>query len=189
MSLAIRKNAEEMCEREHGVKVENLSIEQQLQLAAASFGGTLESKLTAAAVAAVVARMVQLDEADQRDLFECVKDLATIKTREDAEDTMKTILEILEPQVPGTCTVPADSLDEVHSRQTHDSWLVWISQKLKSLREERDLTQEELAKLAGLPQSHISRLEGGRHSPSMKTLQKLAKALDVEVGALTLLNT
>src|SRR5207244_2882883 len=133
--------------------------------AAANFGGTLESKLTAAAMATIVARMVSLDDADQADLFSCIRDLSTIKGREDAEDTMKTILEILEPRLGDTSLVNGEALDQARPRQTHESWLVWISQKLKSLREERGLTQHELAEKARLPQSHISRLEGGRHSP------------------------
>lgn len=173
---------------EHMETVASLSIEQQLQLAAANFGDTLESKLAAAALATLVARMVKLDEADQRALFVCVKDLSTIKGREDAEDTMKTILEILEPRPEGGILVSSDELDKAHPRQCHESWLVWISQQLKSLREERRMTQEELAERSGLPQSHISRLEAGRHSPSMKTLKKLAGALGVDVNSLTLLS-
>ena len=173
---------------EHMETVASLSIEQQLQLAAANFGGTLESKLTAAALATLVARMVKLDDEDQRDLFACVKDLSTNKGREDAEDTMKTILEILEPRLVDASVMDSDDLDRLHPRQCHESWLVWISQKLKQLREDRGLTQVELAKAADLPQSHISRLEAGRHSPSMKTLNKLASALGIDVGMLTLLS-
>jgi DNA-binding XRE family transcriptional regulator len=185
MSLATPK--EPAATNEHMETVANLSIEQQLQLAAANVGGTLESKLTAAAMATIVARMVSLDEADQADLFACIKDLSTIKGREDAEDTMKTILEILEPRTEEMPLIDGRVLDDENPRQAHDSWLIWISQKLKALREERDLTQTQLADLAGLPQSHISRLEAGRHSPSMKTLKKLADALKVEIGSLNLL--
>lgn len=187
MPVIMKKRVED-CEHvpdcEHVVK--KLSIEQQLQLAAANFSGTLESQLTATAVAAVIARMVQLDEADQRDLFECVKDLGSIETREDAQDTMKTILEILEPKVVESSCLERGMAKTAPSRQTHESWLVWISQQLKRLREDKGLTQEQLAQAAGLPQSHISRLEAGKHSPSNKTLNRLAKALGIDVGSLTL---
>ena len=185
--LAITNTPEEI--KEQVPHVEKLSIEQQLQLASANIRGTLESSLTAAAVATVGARMVQLDPDDQRDLFDCVKDLSTIKSREDAEETMKTILEILEPKGKGSNSLKDSLVEAVPSRQKHESWLIWISQKLRSLREDRGLTQEELANMAGLPQSHISRLEAGRHSPSMKTLQKLASALKVDVNSLSLLST
>jgi DNA-binding XRE family transcriptional regulator len=174
--------------REQITHVENLSIEQQLQLAAANVGGTLESKLAAAAVATVIARMVQLDEQDQKDLWECVKDLGSLKTRQDVDDAMKTIIEILEPTDKSSLAMSSSALDDLHPRQTHESWLVWISEKLRTLRKQQNLTQGELAERAGLPQSHISRLERGVHSPSMKTLKKLANALQVDVGKLALLS-
>lgn len=39
--------------------------------------------------------------------------------------------------------------------------MVWISKKVRDLRNERGLTQKALAELGGLRQSHISRLEAG----------------------------
>ena len=56
--------------------------------------------------------------------------------------------------------------------------------KLKRLRTERQLTQEGLAKKAGLTQVHIARLEAGNHDPTLGTLQRLARALKVKVGEL-----
>jgi transcriptional regulator with XRE-family HTH domain len=58
----------------------------------------------------------------------------------------------------------------------------WIAKRIKEIRKERHITQAELAGTSGLPQSHISRLEAGLHSPSFKTVEKIAKALGVEVG-------
>ena len=46
------------------------------------------------------------------------------------------------------------------------------------------VTQEQLAAKAGLPQSHISRLEGAKHSPSRATLEKIAAALEVPLSCL-----
>ena len=171
--------------------VQKLSVEQQLQLAVSNFGGSMEARLAGAAIATVVARMVQLTEEDQNDLFACVQDLGTIKGPEDASETMKTILEILEPTCESACPVSAEELlgdipDEEEAREKHESWLVWISEKLRTLRTEKGLTQEKLAELSGLPQSHISRLEGGKHSPSNQTLAKIAAALEVDPGDLSL---
>jgi len=56
--------------------------------------------------------------------------------------------------------------------------------KLKKYREDRGLTQEALAKKAGLSRAYIARLEIGRHNPTLSTLEKLAKALKVKVGKL-----
>jgi DNA-binding XRE family transcriptional regulator len=63
-------------------------------------------------------------------------------------------------------------------------WLSYISEKIRSARASAGLTQEELANKSGLPQSHISRLENGVHSPSNKTLEKIAEALGISLGNL-----
>lgn len=39
------------------------------------------------------------------------------------------------------------------------------------------LTQQALAKLAGLRQETLSRLESGRHSPTVRTVEKIDRAL------------
>jgi transcriptional regulator with XRE-family HTH domain len=46
------------------------------------------------------------------------------------------------------------------------------------------MTQVELAQRSSLPQSHISRLEAGKHSPTQTTLEKLAQALDANLSDL-----
>ncbi|MGO9991330.1 MAG: helix-turn-helix domain-containing protein [Steroidobacteraceae bacterium] len=57
-----------------------------------------------------------------------------------------------------------------------------IATQLKVLREQRKLTQEELANLAGMKQERISVLENVNYSSwSINTLRKLAKALDVRL--------
>jgi transcriptional regulator with XRE-family HTH domain len=60
-----------------------------------------------------------------------------------------------------------------------------LSTMLRELREERKLTQEELAKRAQITRSHLSLLElGRRKNPSLNVLKRLAAALDVPVGEL-----
>lgn len=55
----------------------------------------------------------------------------------------------------------------------------------KSLIEQRlkkKMTQEEVAKKAGMPQSTISRIEGLTHGlPKLSTLKKIANALDAQI--------
>jgi transcriptional regulator with XRE-family HTH domain len=50
---------------------------------------------------------------------------------------------------------------------------------LKQLREERDITQEELAFDAGITASALSRIERGLNSPGWMTLKRVLEALDV----------
>lgn len=55
---------------------------------------------------------------------------------------------------------------------------------MRRLREERGLTQEKLAELAELDRSFLSQIESGQRAVSIITLDKLAKALEVEPAAL-----
>jgi transcriptional regulator with XRE-family HTH domain len=56
--------------------------------------------------------------------------------------------------------------------------------RLKQLRASRGITQEALAKKAGLSRVYLARLETGKQDPTLGTLTKLAKALKVKVGRL-----
>ena len=49
------------------------------------------------------------------------------------------------------------------------------------LRQRAGLTQELLARQAGVDRSMISRYETGRRSPRLDTLQRLAEAVDLEI--------
>ena len=44
-------------------------------------------------------------------------------------------------------------------------------------REEKDLTQKQLAEATGITQADISRLENGTGNPSIRTLKRLAEGL------------
>ena len=55
---------------------------------------------------------------------------------------------------------------------------------LARLREAKGLSQAALARKAKLAHEHVSRLEAGRHWPTLPVLQRLAKALGVPVTAL-----
>ncbi len=138
--------------------------------------------MTGAAIAVTISRIMQLNKKAQEALWECVRDFSTIKTQEDAIETSETILEILDPMDSDPKLL---SLDEWKDKEKPDhSWLAYVSQHIRSLREGKKLSQTQLAALSGLPQSHISRLERGVHSPSHKTLKKLAEALEVDVSQL-----
>ena len=52
-----------------------------------------------------------------------------------------------------------------------------ISENVKRLRKVKELTQWELAKLAGVSQATVSRIEDGGRVPRVAIIQKLAKAL------------
>lgn len=57
-------------------------------------------------------------------------------------------------------------------------------ERLKSTRELRELTQAELARLAGLPSTTVSHFENGSRKPSFDNLKRLTKALAVSTDYL-----
>ena len=54
-------------------------------------------------------------------------------------------------------------------------------QKFRQLRESRGMTTRGLARDAGVSTETINAIEHGRRQPTVTTLDKLARALDVEV--------
>ncbi|NIP66694.1 CBS domain-containing protein, partial [Candidatus Bathyarchaeota archaeon] len=48
---------------------------------------------------------------------------------------------------------------------------------LKRLRDEAELTQRELAELAGISQAHVAKIENGRVDPRLSTVNKILQVL------------
>ena len=104
-------------------------------------------------------------------------------TPEEQLEIFETAREILFPELVGQVHMGrAGSIkqtpEKLQKRIDH------VGRRIAKIRKDKKLTQQQLAKRSGLPQSHISRLEGGVHSPALKSLQKIARALEVDVGDL-----
>lgn len=56
---------------------------------------------------------------------------------------------------------------------------MFLNKRMKRLRKSKNLTQKELATLAGVSQGFISSCEKGKQMPSLKTLDRIAKVLEV----------
>ena len=54
---------------------------------------------------------------------------------------------------------------------------VSIARKIMEQRRALGISQQELARLSGLRQETISRLESGKHSPTIRTVDKIDQAL------------
>ncbi len=59
-----------------------------------------------------------------------------------------------------------------------------LGQKIKYFRKAKKLTQEQLAELVGMEPNSISIIESGRNFPTLNSLEKIAKALDIELNIL-----
>ena len=54
---------------------------------------------------------------------------------------------------------------------------VSVARSIVTERKALGLTQQSLAKLAGVRQETLSRLESGKHSPTVRTVEKIDRAL------------
>ena len=122
------------------------------------------------AVAVILDRVRHLSKEDRDDLLELVQLLGS-PDEEERQAAGQACLEILDQKKVRVIDFPLEG-DPTRIQK----WLAWISGRLKQAREDANLTQEALASSTGLPQSHISRLENGVHSPSSATLEKIANA-------------
>ncbi len=57
----------------------------------------------------------------------------------------------------------------------------WLAKNLKRYRSLKNLSQRQLAELAGLADSTVGELERGTKNPSLETLTLLANVLDIPV--------
>lgn len=57
-----------------------------------------------------------------------------------------------------------------------------VSSELAEYRDKMDLTQEQLAEMVGISQSHYAKLENGQRLPSLKVLYALSQVFGVKMG-------
>ncbi|HEV7310764.1 helix-turn-helix transcriptional regulator [Ensifer sp.] len=59
-----------------------------------------------------------------------------------------------------------------------------VALNLRRLRVARQISQDDLALAAGIERSYACHLERGAKNPTIVTLQKLAQAVECEIGSL-----
>lgn len=60
-----------------------------------------------------------------------------------------------------------------------------LGSRIKSLRDARHFTQEQIAKQLGISRQKYARIENGINSITLETLSKIADILEVSVGDIT----
>jgi len=73
-----------------------------------------------------------------------------------------------------------------HSQMINEDRSMEIGDKIKSLRKQHKMTQEELAKKMGTTQPMQNHWENGFRTPSLKTLKKVAKIFNVSLDVLAM---
>lgn len=61
---------------------------------------------------------------------------------------------------------------------------ILIGKKIKTIRESKGLTQQNLADLCDFEKSNVSRIESGRTNITIKNLYKISKALNLKLQEL-----
>lgn len=61
---------------------------------------------------------------------------------------------------------------------------VKLGRNLKRIRTKKDISQGDIAKELGVDRGFISTIENGKTNPTLATISKLAKALEVPVDTL-----
>ncbi len=61
---------------------------------------------------------------------------------------------------------------------------IQVATAVRDLRHVRNLSQRQLAARMGVPRTYISKIENGKAMPTLSSLDRLAKALEVDISAL-----
>jgi len=139
-----------------------------------------EAALTMA-VGITVQRISSLPRADRKELLKLVKELDRTDDAEDVAAIRTAMREILD-QAPAGVRV----MDQPGGRRPEEleTWVQGVAKRIGQMRRAAGMTQAELSGQSGLPQSHISRIEAGKLSPSYATLAKIAKALQQPLNSI-----
>jgi DNA-binding XRE family transcriptional regulator len=108
---------------------------------------------------------------------------------DEREEILKVAVEIIQPELIGMAWpkgVVADfesGLDPEAIRKV-GAYRKQVGHRIKERRRALGMTQEDVAERAGIPQSHVCRLEKGLHAATNATIERVAKVLKVRPGDL-----
>jgi transcriptional regulator with XRE-family HTH domain len=60
-----------------------------------------------------------------------------------------------------------------------------VRERIKAIRLQKKLSQGDIAKALGVHITYVSQIERGIRNPTLKNIEKIAKAMGVSVGELT----
>jgi len=84
-------------------------------------------------------------------------------------------VELPEPEVAAIALVPTPAAQEGG---------IQVATAVRDLRHVRNLSQRQLAARMGVPRTYISKIENGKAMPTLSSLDRLARALKVDIATL-----
>lgn len=88
----------------------------------------------------------------------------------------------LEADEPEPQATPALSIVPSAGQKGSDS--IQVATAVRDLRRVRNLSQRQLAGRMNVPRTYISKIENGKAMPTLSSLERLARALQVDISAL-----
>jgi transcriptional regulator with XRE-family HTH domain len=79
--------------------------------------------------------------------------------------------------------IPGPALVQPEADELHPSG-IQVARAVKDLRRRNNLSQRELAMRMGVPRTYISKIENEKAVPTLGSLDRLARALDVHISVL-----
>lgn len=145
---------------------------------------TPEEQRISFAIGIVLDRVSRLTQEDSDDLVQLLRAYREAETDEDKTAADFAIMEVLDQRPVQVRCLDLSPDEPPPCNTNYSSWVEWISKRIRKYRTDAGMTQEQLSDVSGLPQSHISRLENARLSPSRVTLERIAHALNVKLTEL-----
>lgn len=88
----------------------------------------------------------------------------------------------LDVDEPETVAAPVLSLVPAATQRENDT--IQVATAVRDLRRVRNLSQRQLAGRMNVPRTYISKIENGKAMPTLSSLERLARALQVDISAL-----
>jgi len=115
---------------------------------------------------------------EQREVLRC--DHCSLVQFRSASAMCRRCRKCLEVEVPEPVSAPIALVTDVPVAESG----LQVATAVRDLRHVRNLSQRQLAARMGVPRTYISKIENGKAMPTLSSLDRLARALQVDISAL-----
>ncbi len=115
---------------------------------------------------------------EQREVLRC--DHCSLVQFRTSSATCRRCKKALEVEKPGPVLAPLSLVPALAAPANG----LQVAAAVRDLRHVRNLSQRQLAGKMGVPRTYISKIENGKAMPTLSSLDRLARALDVDISAL-----
>ncbi|ABF40416.1 transcriptional regulator, XRE family [Candidatus Koribacter versatilis Ellin345] len=112
---------------------------------------------------------------DSREVVRC--DKCTLVQFRTTNNLCRKCRQSLDPEEPEQVIAPPQPAVHVPSHSSHSQ--LQIAQSIRNLRQRAGLSQRQLALRMQVPRTYVSKIENEKATPTLSSLERLAKALQV----------